>query len=236
MSVTARNQMVNLKMSDEMMFKERIPETDEGIQDEFIVEIYDLMQRNLRDMGHLPVEDYMKAGINSGEVLELGPGPGYLGLEWLKGTENTRLTGVEISPGMILKAEKNAGEYGLSERVNYVKGNVMDIPLDDNLFDGVFSNGSMHEWEDPVAVFDEIARVLKPGGLFCITDLRRDLSPEIYDLMYGACKPEGIRPGFRTSVMAAYIPGELEALLGRSKLSAWKVIGHPYGLIIAGKA
>ena len=34
---------------------------------------------------------------------EIGPGPGYLGLEWLKKTQGTHLTGVDISPGMILK-------------------------------------------------------------------------------------------------------------------------------------
>ncbi len=115
--------------NDVKMFKERVPETDEGIQDEFTVEIYDLMQRNLRDAGHLPAEDYIAGGIASGEALEIGPGPGYVGLEWLKKTENTKLTGVEISPEMIRMAEKNAAEYRLSERVNYVEGNAMSIPL-----------------------------------------------------------------------------------------------------------
>ncbi|MBN1431808.1 MAG: methyltransferase domain-containing protein [Methanomicrobiaceae archaeon] len=220
---------------NKMMFKERIPETEEGIQDIFTVEIYDMMQRNLRDEGHLPAGEYIKAGIASGEALEIGPGPGYTGLEWLKVTENARLTGVEISPEMIRVAEKNAADYGLSGRVKYVEGNAMCIPLDDNIFDAVFSNGSMHEWEDPVAVFNEVARVLKSGGVFCITDLRRDLSEEVFGYMYNACSPEEIRPGFKTSVMAAYTPGELEELLEGSELSGWKVIGHPYGLVITGK-
>ncbi len=218
-----------------MMFEKRVPETEEGIQDEYTVGIYDQMQRNLRDAGHLPAGEYVKGGIDSGEVLEIGPGPGYTGLEWLKATENTKLTGVEISPEMISVAEKNAAEYGLSERVKYVEGNAMSIPLGDNLFDAVFSNGSMHEWEDPVSVFNEIARVLKPGGVYCITDLRRDLSEEIYGYMYNACSPEEIRPGFKCSVIAAYTPGELETLLAGSKLSGWNVIGHPYGLVITGR-
>ena len=223
------------KKRDEIMFENRIPETDEGIQDEFTVEIYDLMQRNLRDAGHLPSEDYIKSGIDSGEALEIGPGPGYVGLDWLKATKDTKLIGVEISCEMIRMAEKNALDYGMSGRVRYVEGNAMNIPLGDSMFDAVFSNGSMHEWENPVAVFNEIERVLKPGGIFCITDLRRDLSEEIYGYMYSACSPEEIRPGFKTSVMAAYTTGELESLLSESNLSGWKVIGHPYGLVITGK-
>jgi len=225
----------NTERWNNMMFEKRVPETEEGIQDEYTVEIYDEMQRNMRDAGHLPAGEYVKGGVDSGEVLEIGPGPGYTGLEWLKATENTKLTCVEISPEMISVAEKNAADYGLSERVKYVEGNAMSIPLGDNLFDAVFSNGSMHEWEDPVAVFDEIARVLKPGGLYCITDLRRDLSEEVYGYMYNACSPEEIRPGFKSSVMAAYTPGELETLLAGSKLSGWNVIGHPYGLVITGR-
>lgn len=218
-----------------MMYEERIPETCEGIQDEFTVETYDLMQKNLRDAGHLPADDYIKGGIDSGSVIEIGPGPGYVGLEWLKSTVDTRLTGIEISPAMIRLASRNAEDYGLADRVKYVEGNAMGIPLEDDTFDAAFSNGSMHEWEDPVSVFNEIARVLKPGGLFCITDLRRDLSEEIYGYMYNACSPEEIRPGSKTSVMAAYTPWELEEILAGSDLSGWKVIGHPYGVVIAGK-
>lgn len=56
----------------------------------------------------------LKAGIMQGLALEVGLGPGYLGLEWLKKTEGTRLKALEISPDMITIAERNAKEYGPS--------------------------------------------------------------------------------------------------------------------------
>jgi ubiquinone/menaquinone biosynthesis C-methylase UbiE len=110
-------------------------------------------------------------------ALEIGPGPGYLGLEWLKKTEGTRLKGLEISPDMIAIAERNAAEYGLQDRVTYVKGDGQQMSFEDNTFDAVFTNGSLHEWSQPNEVFDEVYRVLKPTGRYLISDLRREMNP-----------------------------------------------------------
>ncbi|TAJ44288.1 methyltransferase domain-containing protein [Methanofollis fontis] len=217
------------------MFEQRIPETDDGIQDRTTVAVYEQMQKNLRDAGHLPVATLQETGIRSGTALEIGPGPGLLGLEWLKATNGTRLVGLEISPAMIAVAEQNAAGYGLSERARYREGTALAMPFEDDAFDAVFSNGSLHEWESPGRVFDEIHRVLRPGGRFCITDLRRDLSPEIYRQMYDSCEPPAIRPGFESSVRAAYTEEEILDLIERSPLKGSKVIAHPYGLVICGE-
>ncbi|OPY28204.1 MAG: hypothetical protein A4E27_00371 [Methanobacterium sp. PtaU1.Bin242] len=127
------------------MTKPRKKETDEGIQDSIIVHDYDEMMRNSRDKGYLYTAEIVESGIQSGRALEIGPGPGYLGLEWLKNTEGTRLTGLDISAGMVKVAEKNALEYGLGDRAEYVVGNAMALPFDDGVFDAVFSNASLHE-------------------------------------------------------------------------------------------
>ena len=56
-------------------------------------------------------------------------GPGYLGLEWLKQTQGMRLKGLDISPDMIALAERNAREYGLPDRVEYVCGKGSTMPF-----------------------------------------------------------------------------------------------------------
>jgi SAM-dependent methyltransferase len=219
---------------DRQMAKARLPETDSGITGEFTCEMYDRMQRGFRDRGWIETKDVIKAGITYGHALEVGPGPGYLGLEWLKSTEGTRLTGLDISPDMLAVARKNAEEYELRNRVTYVESPGGRMPFEDGTFDGVFTNGSLHEWADPVAVLNEIARVLKPGGRYFISDLRRDMNPFLRWLMWVTCRPTGMRPGLTTSVNAAYTPTELRTLVAASSLSDPVITANAIGVSIRG--
>lgn len=221
-----------IQKEESIMFKTRIPETSDGIQDEMTVKCYDQMQRGLRDHGHLPVDDLSRNTKDGDKALEIGPGPGYYGLEWLNKTNGTNLTGLEISPAMIKLAEKNASDYHLSTRVTYQEGNALEIPFTGDSFDLVFSNGSLHEWDDAGVVFSEIFRVLIPGGKMIVTDLRRDLSPDIFNFMQNCCESSEIKEGLKTSVQAAYRKEELEEILGKIKFSKVQVIAHPYGLVV----
>lgn len=216
------------------MPRPRVVETDSGIEGEFNVIAYDEMQRRLRDKGWIETKDIIKSGIYKGLALEIGPGPGYLGLEWLKYTEGTTLKGLDISKDMIAIAEVNAKEYGLSERVEYVHSSSDRMPFEDETFDAVFTNGSIHEWSKPKDTFNEIWRVLKRGGKVFISDLRRDLFPLIKLFLWISTKPKEIRPGLVTSINAAYIPDELEELIKGTKLTNCEVSGNPIGLKLTG--
>ena len=217
------------------MTKPRVPETDSGIQGEFIVDQYDQMQRKLRDRGWIETKEVLQSGITGGHALEVGHGPGYLGLEWLKATSGTSLTGLDISPDMKALAERNAVEYGLSARVDYKLGNAASLPFEDSAFDAVFTNGSLHEWEEPLNVLNEIWRVLKPGGRFCVSDLRRDMNGLLRALMWLSTRPAAIRPGLTTSINAAYTPAELEALLKQTRIEGARVGSNLMGITIMGE-
>ena len=216
------------------MTKPRVSETNEGIQDALDVAVFDRFAQGMRDKGWNNVDTIIAAGVCAGDVLEIGPGPGYVGLEWLKACPEGRLTALEISPEMIAMATKNAAGYGFSSRVQYAEGNALEMPFADDSFDAVFSNGSLHEWEDPARVFGQIARVLKPGGRFCVADMRRDVNPLLARMICASTKPKEIRPGFWTSLRAAYTKPELEAILADIKLIDVAVRNEFFGLSVSG--
>lgn len=214
------------------MTKMREIETNEGIQDELTVETFNLFAREMRDKGWNGVEGMIASGISSGDLLEIGPGPGYVGLEVAKQLNISSLTGCEISKAMIKIASKNAQEYGIDAR--YIHGNAMDLPFPRESFDAVISNGSLHEWEYPIRVFNEIHRVLRREGRYCITDLRRDVSFPKKKMVYLSTKPKEMRPGFLSSLNAAYTIPEITELLRNSLLQNAIVESDFFGLCISG--
>ncbi len=216
------------------MVRERIIETDEGIQQKSQVLMYDLMQRKFRDRKWLETSEIIRSGITSGKALEVGCGPAYLGLEWLKKTEGTSLVGLDLSREMLNIAERNCGEYGFTDRVSLEPGNAQRLPFNDDSFDAAFSNGSLHEWSNPVAAFNELYRVLKPGGRFFISDLKRDMTRMIKGLLWLMASPREIRPGFLSSVAAAYTVEEIEILLRKSDITNYKLKSNLIGITITG--
>jgi ubiquinone/menaquinone biosynthesis C-methylase UbiE len=216
------------------MTPSRALETDQGIQGQLSVEIYDQMQQRLRDKGWMDTGDILKSGITNGIVLEIGPGPGYLGLEWLKSTQGTTLKGIDISADMIAVAQRNAGIYQLSDRVEYVQSSGAKLPFENELFDAVFTASSLHEWSQPKQTFHEIGRVLKRGGRLFISDFRRNMFPLLKWCLWLIAKPKTIRPGLLTSINAAYTPDEVKALIRDTELSWCEVVSSPAGLRIVG--
>lgn len=221
------------------MLKERVPETDEGLQGEDLADAYNEMQRHIRDRGWLDEKVQILLGLDmkAGCALEIGSGPGYFGLEWLRATKSqapdNRLIGLEISQDMIRVALGNAAEYGRSQSCAYQLGDCHDMPFADETFDFAFSHASMHEWVSPTRVWQEVWRVLKPGGRYCILDLRRDLSREAITFMRINIDPS-MRKGFLTSVRAAYTASELREMLAGTELAQACVQDTELGLFLSG--
>jgi ubiquinone/menaquinone biosynthesis C-methylase UbiE len=218
-----------------MILKERIPETFTGITGESEVIDFDGFQKIMRDKGLIETDDIIKFGITAGTALEIGPGPGYLGLEWLKKTEQTNLHWLEISEDMKKIEMKNAKEYKLTHRVtSIVSDATKKFPFENNRFDAVFSAGSLHEWADPVQTFNEIYRVLKPNGKFFIGDLKRNINPLLIFIMKRMVKQKSMKQGLITSLHAAYLKYEIIERLQQSGLRDFMVTENLFGLCIKG--
>lgn len=104
-----------------------------------------------------------RCGIRSGRCLDVGSGPGSLGIA-LAQASDLAVTLLDASSEMIEIAEENIRERRLSGRISLIAGDVHDIPLPPDSVDLVVSRGSIFFWEDLTRAFSEIYRVLAPGG------------------------------------------------------------------------
>jgi ubiquinone/menaquinone biosynthesis C-methylase UbiE len=175
-----------------------------------------------------------------GTAVDLGCGPGHLLFELAQRAPALRLTGVDLSDEVLAQAEAAARRQGYAGRVAFKKGGAQAIPFPDGSLDLVISTLSLHHWRQPVAVLDEAARALRPGGAFLIFDLRRDMAAPFYLLIWFATRcvvPRALRRVSEPlgSRNAAYTPPEAAALAAHSRLSGWRVSAGPLWLIIEGQ-
>ncbi|MFX1566868.1 MAG: class I SAM-dependent methyltransferase [Promethearchaeota archaeon] len=155
------------------------------------------------------------------KILEIGPGPGWIGILIAKQNSSLKIIGLELSKDMIRVANKNKKDEGVDQQISYVHGNAEYMyQFLDNSFDLVFGNGTLHHWENPIKIFNEISRVLKSHGVFCISDGRRDigLGAKVIFHIVKLFIPKFMRIGWKTSINAGYTPKELTQILDQSNL------------------
>lgn len=112
------------------------------------------------------------ADVKPGQtVLDLGSGAG---LDLLIASKRVgpegRVIGVDMTDEMIAAALANMLKAGATN-VEVRKGLIEELPVEDNEVDWVISNCVINLSPDKPAVFEEIARVLKPGGVMQVSDL-----------------------------------------------------------------
>lgn len=112
------------------------------------------------------------AGIRKGNhVLDLGSGAGNdcFVARTLVGDEG-KVTGLDFTEAMIQKANANLAKT-VFKNIEFILGEIENIPLEDNSIDVVISNCVLNLVPDKQKAFAEINRVLKPNGHFCISDI-----------------------------------------------------------------
>lgn len=212
----------------------RIPHVEPGFTEPGYVAEYS-KENSKHAAGDIqPLCDFVASRLSRNgraEILEIGAGPGWVAIAIAQAHLGVRVTGIDISQAFIDIANRNKLEAGVQDRVNFTYGEADTMAnVQDNAFDFVVSHQSLHYWNSPARVFDQIARVLKPDGAFFISDDRRDLNwlGRLQVLLGVLVLSRRIGQSWQESLRGCYSADEVRQMLQDSALrDRWEMSLYP---------
>lgn len=150
-----------------MNIKESIDATKKGFEESFSIGEY--YNRQTQDVSHL--EQIMEfLPIRKGmRILDLGTGSGYLSFPIAKAHRDCEIVGLDIVENALEANREKAANEGI-ENLYFVSYDGIDFPFADASFDLVITRYALHHFPDIEHSIGEVARVLKKGGAFFISD------------------------------------------------------------------
>ncbi|GGX91805.1 class I SAM-dependent methyltransferase [Streptomyces hiroshimensis] len=111
-----------------------------------------------------------QVGLRPGQhLLDVGCGKGRPALR-LAEASGGAVTGITVSAEQVADGTEAAAGAGLADRVRFALADVSELPYADGEFDAAWAVESLMYLGDRAAALREIARVLKPGGVFVLSD------------------------------------------------------------------
>ncbi|XAM01081.1 class I SAM-dependent methyltransferase [Phycisphaeraceae bacterium D3-23] len=175
------------------------------------------------------VDRLVELGVGRcGLALDLGTGPGDIPVLLCgRSVGRPSVVAIDLAQTMLDLAGPKVTSAGLGDRIDLRLMDVKSLDFADASFDAVFSNTILHHIPEPLAMLKEAARVLRPGGLLLIRDLRRPDSLEGLEALvaeHAADEDAAQRQLFAQSLHAALTPDELGALAHEAGLADAEVV------------
>jgi ubiquinone/menaquinone biosynthesis C-methylase UbiE len=166
------------------------------------------------------------ASHDAPRLVDLGTGNGLIPLLLLERCPRAHVVAVDLAESMLAIARRRASERGLDDRITFVRADVKSTGLEAGSFDLVVSNSTAHHLPEPLALFEEIARLARPSGGFVVRDLFRPESPEVAWATVDRVAPNDSarqRQLFFDSLCAALTLDEVRERVGRAGLDGARV-------------
>lgn len=110
------------------------------------------------------------SNTNPNTVLDIATGTGDLALQFAKALPHAKITGLDLSEGMLSIARKKVENTSLEEKIEFLKGDSESLPFLENTFDAITVSFGIRNFQDLEKGLSEILRVLKPKGTFVILE------------------------------------------------------------------
>ncbi len=151
-----------------------------------------------------------------GVALDLGCGPGDIGLRFARVFPSWMVDGLDGSPAMVRLGREAVRRAGLVGRVNLFVSRLPGGKARRESYDLVFSNSLLHHLADPGVLWSSIRRWAQTGIPIFVMDLLRPSSRRQARRLveeYTQGEPEILKRDFHNSLLAAYRPSELRSQL-----------------------
>jgi ubiquinone/menaquinone biosynthesis C-methylase UbiE len=152
------------------------------------------------------------------KVLDVGTGTARIPILMCQQRPQYLITGIDLAQSMLIIGQRNVEEAGLNQRIRLERVDSKRMPYPDLEFDMLVSNSLVHHLPDPLSFFQEVKRLVRPGGALLIRDLIRPENDTIVNSLVAKIG-EGYdahqQQLFRDSLNAALTLTEVHELIDR---------------------
>lgn len=109
--------------------------------------------------------------LKPSQILDVATGTGDFAIQLNSSLHPQHITGIDLSQGMLDEARRKVKEKGLENTITFEQGDCMALPMADESFDAVTVAFGVRNFEHLQQGYQEMARVLRPGGMLCVLEL-----------------------------------------------------------------
>ena len=148
-------------------------------------------------------------------LMDMATGTADFALEAMRSDiPNLRVTGVDISPGMLAIGRKKVARKGWTDRIELIEGDSADLPFDADTFDGYTVAFGVRNFEKLEVGLTEMHRTLKPGGMGVVLEFSKPTVfplKQIFHFYFHTLMPGVGKLVSKDAAAYSYLPESVEA-------------------------